>query len=55
MCRLRTNANHTYRPFVEIVSGGEKTRFQYEGKEFDSVLGDYDFNVRRDNTKWCST
>ena len=37
----------TYSPFGEIVSGGELSRFDYEGKEFDSVVGDYDFHFRK--------
>ncbi len=37
----------TYSPFGEIVSGGELSRFDYEGKEYDSVVGDYDFNFRK--------
>jgi len=42
----------TYSPFGEIVSGGEMSRFDYEGKEFDSVVGDYDFNFRKYCVKW---
>ena len=30
--------NTSYEPFGGIVSGGSKTRFDYEGKEFDSVV-----------------
>jgi len=37
----------TYSPFGEIVSGGEVSRYDYEGKEFDSVVGDYDFHFRK--------
>jgi RHS repeat-associated protein len=36
-----------YDPYGEIISGGEKSRYDYEGKEFSSVTGDYDFNFRK--------
>ena len=36
----------TYSPYGEIISGGS-SRFDYEGKEFDSVVGDYDFHFRK--------
>lgn len=36
-----------YSPFGEIISGGSTTRFDYEGKEFDSVVGDYDYHARK--------
>lgn len=32
-----------YEPFGAVTSGGSQSRFDYEGKEFDSVTGDYDF------------
>jgi len=51
--QLVTNENGSavertfYEPFGAITSGGSKTRFDYEGEEFDSVTGDYDFDARR--------
>src|SRR3989338_8952728 len=35
--------NTTYSPFGEVLTGGS-SRFDYEGKEFDTVVGDYDFH-----------
>ncbi len=43
--------NTTYSPFGEIVAGGTN-RFDYEGKEYDSVVGDYDFNFRKYKPEW---
>ena len=34
-------------PYGQIISGGQKSRYDYEGKEFDSVVEDYDFNFRK--------
>ena len=45
--------NTSYSPYGEIVSGGETSRFDYEGKEFDSVMGDYDFNFRKYKAEWA--
>lgn len=39
--------NTTYEPYGTIISGGGTSRFDYTGKEFDSVTGDYDFDARR--------
>lgn len=36
-----------YEPFGKIIAGGESSRYDYTGKEFDSVTGDYDFNARK--------
>jgi RHS repeat-associated protein len=36
-----------YEPFGGIVSGGNTSRFDYEGKEFDSLVGEYDFHFRK--------
>src|SRR3989344_701446 len=44
--------NTTYSPFGEVVSGGNLSRFDYEGKEFDSLVGDYDFHFRKYNPQW---
>ncbi len=44
--------NTTYSPFGEVLSGGATSRFDSEGKEFDSVVGDYDFNFRKMNPSW---
>ncbi len=40
-----------YSPYGEIVSGGS-SRFDYEGKEFDSVSGQYDFHFRGYRPDW---
>jgi len=45
--------NTFYSPYGEIISGGDETRFDYEGKEFSSVVGDYDFNFRKYNPKYA--
>ncbi len=44
--------NATYAPFGEILAGAEN-RFDYESKEFDSVVGDYDFHFRKYNPSWA--
>lgn len=41
-----------YSPFGEILDGGETTKYQYESKEFDSVVGDYDFHFRKYKSEW---
>jgi len=41
-----------YEPFGKIISGGTKSRYQYEGKEYSSVVGDYDFHARKVNPDW---
>ncbi len=44
--------NTLYSPHGEILSGGTVSRFDSEGKEFDSLVGDYDFNFRKMNPSW---
>ncbi|MBC8500994.1 MAG: hypothetical protein ISS25_01870 [Nanoarchaeota archaeon] len=44
--------NTTYSPFGEIVTGGQAVRKHYEGMEYDSVVGDYDFNFRKYKAEW---
>lgn len=44
--------NTTYEPYGSIVSGGAETRFDYEAKEYDSVVGDCDFHFRKYNQEW---
>lgn len=44
--------NTTYSPFGEIVTGGAASRYGYEGKEFDSVVGDTDFHFRKYKAEW---
>ncbi|MBN2052440.1 hypothetical protein JW756_02970, partial [Candidatus Woesearchaeota archaeon] len=39
--------NTSYSPLGEVLTGGNQTRYDYEGKESDSVIGDTDFNARR--------
>ncbi len=39
--------NTLYDAFGNIQSGGTVSRFDSEGKEFDSVVGDYDFHFRK--------
>lgn len=41
-----------YEPFGKVISGGTASRFQYEAKEYDSVVGDYDFHARKVNPDW---
>ena len=41
-----------YSPYGEILSGGRTSRFDYVGKEFDSVTRDYDFNFRKCKPEW---
>lgn len=38
--------NSSYEPFGALISGGTKTRFDYEGKEYDSLVRHYDFHAR---------
>ncbi len=44
--------NTTYTPHGEILSGGSVSRFDSEGKEYSSVVGDYDFNFRKMKPEW---
>ena len=44
--------NTSYSPYGEILEGGSVSRLDYEGKEFDSVVGDYDFHFRKFNPSW---
>ena len=44
--------NTTYSPYQEITSGGTKTRYTGEAKEYDTVVGDYDFNFRKYKPEW---
>ena len=39
--------NTSYAPFGEILSGGDASRYQYEGKEFNPSMNDYDYLARR--------
>jgi len=41
-----------YSPYGEVISGGAVSRFDYEGKEYDSVVSDYDFNARKYKSDW---
>jgi RHS repeat-associated protein len=41
-----------YAPFGSIVSGGSKTRFDYENKEYDSSLASFDFHFRQMKPGW---
>ena len=43
--------NTFYSPYGEIIEGGKKSRFDYEGKEFDSLTEDYDFGFRKIDPK----
>src|SRR3989344_3099931 len=38
-----------YEPFGGIVSGGNTSRFYYEGKDFSPVINEYDFNFKKYN------
>lgn len=44
--------NSSYSPLGSIVEGGSETRFDYESKEFDSVVGDTDFHFRKYKADW---
>src|SRR3989344_2305953 len=44
--------NTFYSPFQEIISGGISSRYDGEGKEFDSATQDYDFHFRKYNPNW---
>ncbi len=44
--------NTTYTPYGEILSGGAVSRFDSEGKEYSSYVGDYDFNFRKMKPEW---
>ncbi|MBI5398004.1 hypothetical protein HZB03_00940 [Candidatus Woesearchaeota archaeon] len=44
--------NTTYSPFGEVLTGGATTRFGYEAKEHDTLVGDTDFNFRKYNPSW---
>ena len=35
-----------------ILEGGDTSRYDYEGKEYDSVLGQYDFHFRGYKAEW---
>ena len=39
--------NSSYSPYGEVLSGGKLSRYNYEGKESDSVVGDTDFSARK--------
>jgi len=44
--------NTTYSPFGEVLTGGTASRFDYEGKEYDSATGQYDFHFRGYRADW---
>lgn len=44
--------NTSYSPFGSVVEGSLETRFDYEAKEFDSVVGDTDFHFRKYKSDW---
>jgi len=44
--------NITYGPYGEVLSGGNTSRYQYEGKEYDSRVGDTDYNARKFKQDW---
>ena|SRR3989338_3452000 len=44
--------NTTYTPYGEILSGGAVSRFDSEGKEYSSYVGDYDFSFRKYKAEW---
>ncbi len=45
--------NTTYTPHGEILSGGAVSRFDYTGKEYSTVVGDYDYNFRKLKPEWA--
>jgi RHS repeat-associated protein len=38
-----------YEPFGGIISGGNVSRFYYQGKDYSPTIGEYDFNFRKYN------
>lgn len=36
-----------YAPYGEILAGGNVSRFDYEGREYSDITGDYDFRFRK--------
>ncbi len=44
--------NTSYSPFGAVLEGGSASRYDYTGQEYDSVLGDYDYNARMYNAEW---
>ncbi|MFC2133830.1 RHS repeat domain-containing protein [Bacteroidota bacterium] len=44
--------NTTYEPFGSVVSGGSVASRAYEGKEFDTTIGQYDFHFRGYKSDW---
>ena len=43
--------NTSYTPYGEILTGGS-SRFDYEGKEYDSTISQYDFHFRGYKSEW---
>ncbi|MBI1936314.1 hypothetical protein HYS31_07810 [Candidatus Woesearchaeota archaeon] len=41
-----------YAPYGEIISGGQDSRYDYTGKEFDPITQEYDFGPRRYKPDW---
>ncbi|MBR9677376.1 hypothetical protein GOV04_04500 [Candidatus Woesearchaeota archaeon] len=44
--------NTSYSPFGEVLTGGDATRYGYEAKEHDTVVGDTDFHFRKYKAEW---
>jgi len=44
--------NTTYSPYGEIIAGGQESRKDYTGKEFDLGLEEYDFGARMYKAEW---
>lgn len=44
--------NSFYSPFGEILEGGKNSRFNYEAKEYDSLVDDVDFHFRKYKPQW---
>jgi len=44
--------NTSYTPYGVILTGGNESRYQYEGKEYDSSIGQYDFHFRGYKAEW---
>jgi RHS repeat-associated protein len=42
----------SYTPYGDVFTGGTKTRFDYEGREGDSLVGDTDFRFRKYKPAW---
>ncbi len=45
--------NTSYSPMGQVLEGGRASRYGYEAKEHDTVVGDTDFNFRKYKPEWA--